>query len=49
MALPSLGLLLSTIYLRYHYGVDLLAAFLLFLALRQTLLKFEARKKGLTQ
>jgi membrane-associated phospholipid phosphatase len=30
---PSVGLFLSTIYLRYHYGVDLLAGLLLFLGL----------------
>jgi len=39
MAGPSLGLMISTVYLRYHYGVDVLAGFLLFLALRQTFLK----------
>jgi hypothetical protein len=39
MVVPSLGLLISTVYLRYHYGVDVLAGFLLFLALRQTFLK----------
>lgn len=36
MAVPSLGLWVSTLYLRYHYGIDLLAAFLVFLTLRQT-------------
>ena len=39
MVVPSLGLVISTVYLRYHYGVDVLAGFLLFLALRQTFLK----------
>lgn len=41
---PSLGLMASTIYLRYHYGVDLIAGFLLFLALRQTFLKANSRE-----
>jgi hypothetical protein len=44
MVVPSLGLLISTIYLRYHYGVDVLAGFLLFLALRQTFLKVGQRE-----
>jgi hypothetical protein len=39
MAIPSLGLLVSTIYLRYHYAADVLAALLMFLALRVTFLK----------
>jgi membrane-associated phospholipid phosphatase len=39
MLLPSLGLMASTIYLRYHYGVDVIAGFLLFLALRSAFLK----------
>ena len=39
LVIPSLGLLMSTVYLRYHYGVDVLAGFLLFIALRQTFLK----------
>jgi membrane-associated phospholipid phosphatase len=34
MVLPALGLLFSTIYLRYHYAVDLAAGFALFAALR---------------
>ena len=38
MLLPSIGLMISTVYLRYHYGVDVLAAFLLFLPLRKTFL-----------
>ena len=33
---PSLGLLASTLYLRYHYAVDLLAGFAAFAALRAT-------------
>lgn len=44
MVLPSLGLLISTVYLRYHYGADILAGFLLFLALRQTVLKVGKRE-----
>lgn len=36
---PVAGLVLSTIYLRYHYGVDVLAGTLLFMVLWQTLLK----------
>jgi hypothetical protein len=44
MVVPSLGLLISTVYLRYHYGVDVLAGFLLFLALRQTFLKVGRRE-----
>jgi hypothetical protein len=44
MAGPSFGLLISTVYLRYHYAVDLLAGFLLFLALRQTFLKVGSRE-----
>ena len=44
MVVPSLGLLISTVYLRYHYGVDVLAGFLVFLALRQTFLKVERRE-----
>jgi len=40
---PALGMLLSTIYLRYHYGVDVIAGLLMFVALRQTFLKVEAR------
>jgi hypothetical protein len=47
MVVPSIGLMISTIYLRYHYAVDLLAGFLLFLALRQTFLKTGIRKVGL--
>jgi hypothetical protein len=39
MVIPSLGLMASTIYLRYHYAVDILAALLLFLALRSTFSK----------
>jgi hypothetical protein len=38
MVIPSVGLMASTIYLRYHYAVDILAALLLFLALRRTFL-----------
>jgi hypothetical protein len=44
MIVPSLGLLISTVYLRYHYGVDVIAGFLLFLALRQTFLKVGRRE-----
>jgi hypothetical protein len=44
MLVPSLGLLISTIYLRYHYGVDVLVAFMLFLALRTTFLKAQNRE-----
>jgi len=39
MTIPALGMLVSTVYLRYHYGVDILMAFVLFLALRRTFLK----------
>jgi hypothetical protein len=39
MVIPSAGLVFSTIYLRYHYGVDILVAFVLFLGLRKTFLK----------
>ncbi len=41
MLLPSIGLLISTIYLRYHYGIDVLAALILFLALRRTFLNIQ--------
>ena len=44
---PALGMLLSTIYLRYHYGVDVIAGLLMFVALRQTFLKVEARTNAL--
>ena len=47
MAVPSLVMVLSTVYLRYHYGVDILAGFLLFLALRQTFLKAWSRDERL--
>jgi hypothetical protein len=43
---PSLGLLPSTVYLRYHYGVDLIAGFLIFIALRQTFWKASSRETG---
>lgn len=39
MAGPCLGLLLSTVYLRYHYGADVVGAFILFLVLRITLFR----------
>jgi hypothetical protein len=39
MIVPAIGMLISTIYLRYHYAVDLIAGVLLFLVIRQTLLK----------
>jgi len=48
MVAPALGLVVSTIYLRYHYGVDVIVAFLLFLALRRTFLKATAREVGLS-
>ncbi|MDB6064137.1 MAG: hypothetical protein JWR26_345 [Pedosphaera sp.] len=44
MILPSIGLMISTVYLRYHYGVDVLAAFLLFLPFRKTFLKAWSRQ-----
>jgi hypothetical protein len=47
MLLPAVGLVASTIYLRYHYAVDLIAAFLLFLLLRQTFLKAAPREIAL--
>jgi len=34
MILPALGLVFSTIYLRYHYAIDLIAGALLFIAAR---------------
>ncbi len=34
MLVPGLGLLASTLYLRYHYAVDLLAGLILFLCIR---------------
>jgi len=46
MIVPSIGLVVSTIYLRYHYGVDVLVGILLFIALRQTILKTTRRKVG---
>lgn len=46
---PALGLLISTIYLRYHYGVDVLVAFVLFLVLRTTFLKVERREVTLSE
>lgn len=45
MAVPSLVMALSTVYLRYHYGADILAGFLVFLALRQTFLKVWSREE----
>ena len=36
---PVAGLVVSTVYLRYHYGLDVLAGAILFLVLKQTLLK----------
>ena len=47
MIVPVLGLMVSTIYLRYHFGVDLLAGFLLFLALRACL-KIRTGNAGLS-
>ncbi|HMJ67231.1 MAG TPA: phosphatase PAP2 family protein, partial [Candidatus Binatia bacterium] len=49
MVIPALGLLISTIYLRYHYGVDVLVAFVLFLVLRTTFLKVERREVRLSE
>jgi hypothetical protein len=49
MAIPSSGLLISTIYLRYHYGVDVFAAFVLFLLLRTTFLKARRREVTLAE
>jgi hypothetical protein len=46
---PSVGLMASTIYLRYHYGADLIAGFVVFLALRQTFLKADAKEIGWRQ
>jgi len=49
MVFPSMGLLISTIYLRYHYGVDVLAGLLFFLVIRAIFLKtgrMEARVAG---
>ena len=43
MIAPTSGLVLSTIYLRYHYGVDILAGVLLFMILRQKMLEFERK------
>ena len=37
---PSVGLLASTLYLRYHYAVDLLAGFAAFAGLRATILRW---------
>jgi hypothetical protein len=37
MLLPAAGLVASTLYLRYHYAVDLLAGLVLFLGLRRAL------------
>jgi hypothetical protein len=37
MLLPAVGLVVSTLYLRYHYAVDLLAGLALFLVLRPAL------------
>jgi hypothetical protein len=49
MMIPSLGLFISTIYLRYHYGVDVLVAFVLFLVLRTTFLRVEGREVRLSE
>jgi len=49
MAGPTLGLVISAVYLRYHYGVDILAGFLLFVALRQTFLKLEKHVARIAQ
>jgi membrane-associated phospholipid phosphatase len=35
MLVPAIGLMISTIYLRYHYGVDVIAGLLLFFVLRK--------------
>jgi hypothetical protein len=39
MVFPSMGLLISTVYLRYHYGIDVLAGLLFFLVIRTVFLK----------
>ena len=36
---PVAGMVVSTVYFRYHYGLDVLAGAILFLVLKQTLLK----------
>jgi hypothetical protein len=42
MLVPTLGLVVATIYLRYHYAVDLLAGGALFLILRRALARWIA-------
>jgi hypothetical protein len=49
MLIPSVGLLISTIYLRYHYGVDVLVAILLFFTLRQSFLYAAKRQVRLPE
>jgi hypothetical protein len=46
LIVPSIGLVISTVYLRYHYGVDVLAGLLLFLALRYTFMAFGLLEPG---
>jgi membrane-associated phospholipid phosphatase len=46
LIVPSIGLMISTVYLRYHYGVDVLAGLLLFLALRSTFMAFGLLEPG---
>ena len=46
---PCIGLFISTIYLRYHYAVDIFAGFLLFLLLRQAILKTQIVRIGWQQ
>ncbi|HEY7423430.1 MAG TPA: phosphatase PAP2 family protein, partial [Gemmataceae bacterium] len=47
MMLPAAGLMLATVYLRYHYVVDLAAGFGLFLLLRRIGLPRVARADSL--
>ena len=49
MLVPSAGLLVSTVYLRYHYGVDAIAGLILFLALRQTFSQIERTRTKLPE
>ena len=46
---PCIGLFISTIYLRYHYAVDIFAGFLLFLVLRQAIFKTQIVRIGWQQ
>jgi hypothetical protein len=46
MLLPAAGMVAATLYLRYHYAVDLLAGFALFVAVRWTTARYLNRSNS---